>query len=119
MKTIAFFSLLLCVTFRASADPAVIIRERAKELSNQNNVRQGVAPPTQATPTPAMAPTAPSGPTLSPALLRFNSELAAIHTDAQVTTEQKDKMAQELVGAAAGAKPSLKSASKLATDVSA
>jgi hypothetical protein len=111
----------LLVSGFAYADPAVIIRERAKELSNQNNVRQGVAPPTQPQPPapPAAAPTPPPGPTLSPALLRFNTEIAAIKADAQVTPDQHQKLAQELVASAQGAKPSLASASKLASDVSA
>jgi hypothetical protein len=112
------FSALGLVSISAQADPAVIIRERAKELSNQNNVRQGVASPTQpalSTPTPS----APAGPTLSPALLRFNTEIAAIRADAQVTPDQKQKLAQDLIVSAQGAKPSLVSTSKLAADLSA
>jgi hypothetical protein len=119
MKT--FFAILfstLLIVPCAYPDPAVIIRERAKELSNQNNVRQGVAPPTQPA-MPAATPTAPAGPTLSPAILRFNTDIATIQADAQVTPEQKQKLAQELIAAAQGAKPSLASASKLAADLSA
>src|ERR1035437_5415072 len=37
-----------------------IIKQRAKELSNQNNVRQGVAPPTPAAPPPTARPPAPT-----------------------------------------------------------
>lgn len=100
------------------ADPAVIIRERAKELSNQNNVRQGVASPTEVQPAqPVMTPAAPVGPTLSPALLRFSTELSAIHADAQATPDQKQKLAQDLILSAQGPKPSLIKASKLAADV--
>ncbi len=110
------FSALGLVSFSVQADPAVIIRERAKELSNQNNVRQGVASPTQ----PALStPTAPAGPTLSPALLRFNTEIAAIRADAQVTPDQQQKLAQDLIVSAQGAKPSLVSTSKLAAHLSA
>lgn len=105
-------------TLCALADPAVIIRERAKELSNQNNVRQGIAPPTQ-TAQPAMTPNAPAAPTLSPALMRFNTDLTAIKADGIVTADQQQKLAQQLMAAAQGAKPSLKSASKLAADISA
>ena len=102
----------------AYADPAVIIRERAKELRDQNNVRQGVAPPTQPA-TPAANANAPAGPTMAPALLRFNSDINNIHADSPVTPEQKQKLAQEIVGGAQTAKPSLITASKLAADVSA
>lgn len=118
MKTsspILLLTLLLAAC--AHADPGVIIRERAKELRDQNNVRQGVAPPTQAQ--PGATPTAPAGPTLSPAILRFNTDIAAIQADAQVTPDQKQKLAQELVVAAQGPKPSFASASKLAADLSA
>ena len=38
----------------------IIIRERAKELRNQNNVRQGVAPPTQQPQAPSAADDAAS-----------------------------------------------------------
>ena len=100
------------------ADPAVIIRERAKELSNQNNVRQGVAAPTQPTQPTANA-NAPVGPTISAGLLRFNTEINTIRADSQVTSDQKQKLAQDIVLGAQGAKPSMISASKLAADVSA
>jgi hypothetical protein len=102
----------------AYADPAVIIRERAKELSNQNNVRQGVAPATQS-PQPTVAPNAPAPPALSPALMRFNTEVSAIKADAVTSADQQQKLAQELLAAAQGPKPSLKIASKLVADISA
>jgi hypothetical protein len=102
----------------AYADPGVIIRERAKELSNQNNVRQGVAPPTQSA-QPAVTPNGPAAPTISPALMRFNTEVATIKGDGVVTADQQQKLAQDLLAAAQGAKPSLKTANKLAADVSA
>src|SRR6266853_5688669 len=98
---VLFLTLLLAAC--AYADPGVIIRERAKELRDQNNVRQGVAPPTQPA-QPVATPNAPAGPTLSPAILRFNTEIAAIRADEQVTLDQKQKLAQELVVAAQGAK---------------
>ena len=116
----AFITLLLGSGF-ASADPAVIIRERAKELSNQNNARQGALAPVQPQQPaqPAVAPAPPPGPTLSPALLRFNTELTAIKADSQVTADQQQKLAQDLLASAQGAKPSLAAVSKLAADVSA
>ena len=102
----------------AYADPAVIIRERAKELSNQNSIRQGVAPPTQST--PGMPnPAVPAGPTLSTGIMRFNTELATLKQDGAVSPDQKQKLAQQLIAAAEGGKPSLPSTMKLAADVSA
>ena len=117
MRTFSALLLVLSLVY-AYADPSVIIRERAKELSNQNNVRQGVASPTQPV-QPTAAPNAPMGPTLSPALLRFNTDIAAIKVDASITPEERQKLAQELIISAQGPKPSLASAAKLATDLSA
>jgi hypothetical protein len=116
--TATLLGVVTLVSTCAYADPSVIIRERAKELRDQNNVRQGVASPTQPV-QPTVTPAAPAGPTLSPALVRFNTDVATIRVDASVTTNQRQKLAQELVMAAQGAKPSLVSAAKLATDVSA
>jgi hypothetical protein len=116
--TSAVVGAVALVSACAHADPGVIIRERARELSNENNVRQGVAPPVQPA-QPVVTPNAPAGPTLSPALLRFNTEIAALRADAQVTPDQKQKLAQDLVMSAQGPKPSLLSASKLAADLSA
>jgi hypothetical protein len=66
-----------------------------------------------------VTPVPPPAPTLAPALLRFNTDIAAIKADAQVSPEQQQKLAQELLASAQGAKPSLASVSKLANDVSA
>jgi len=102
----------------AYADPGVIIRERAKELRDQNNVRQGVDAPTQPNqPSPNGA--APVGPTISPGLLRFNTEINSIKADSTVALDQQQKLAQDLVAGAQGPRPSLTTASKLASDVSA
>jgi hypothetical protein len=116
--TSAVFGAVAFASTCALADPGVIIRERAKELRDQNNVRQGVESPAQPS-QPASIPNAPAGPTLSPALLRFNTDIASIRADSQVTPDQKQKLAQELVAGAQGARPSLAAATKLAADVSA
>jgi hypothetical protein len=105
-------------TLCALADPGVIIRERAKELRDQNNVRQGVAAPT-APNQPVAAPAGPVAPTLSPGLVRFNTDVAAIRADAQVTADQNQKLAQDLVASAQGQRLPLAKATKLAADVSA
>src|SRR5258708_2990936 len=117
-KSSALLGSAMLIAAFVHADPAVIIRERAKELSNENNVRQGVAPPVQPAP-PMAAPNVPAGPVMSTALMRFNTDIAAIKADGVVTPDQKQKMAQQLLASAQGAKPSLASAAKLATDVSA
>jgi hypothetical protein len=118
MKTIlTLIALTVLLTGTLLAGPDVIIRERAKELSNQNNVRQGVAPPTQ--PTQPATANAPTGPTLSPSLVRFQTELAGIHADAQVTADQKQKLSQDVLLAAQGNKPTQESVNKFVDDLTA
>ncbi len=116
------FLAALCVTLLAGSalgGSDTIIRERAKELRNQNNVRQGVAPPTAA---PAANPSAPAvnaPPPQSPALLKLKADIAAITANAQVSTVQKDKIVQDLLAVAQGAKPAPATASRFAENISA
>lgn len=109
-------ALLLCATACALAGPEVIIKQRAKELNQQNNVRQGVAPPTQ-TPMPSAGAT--PAPQLSVSLTYFSSGLAGIRPETPATADQKQKLSQQLVAAAQGAKPALAKTSKLAEDLAA
>jgi hypothetical protein len=96
------------------AGSEAIIKQRAKELSNQNNVRQGVAPPvaqpvqraTVATP----APPTPAG--------KLQLDLAAIKPNTPVTTAQKQQITADIINLAQGGKkPSHSAASKLAQDM--
>jgi hypothetical protein len=104
-----------------AAGSEAIIKQRAKDLSNQNNVRQGVPPPSQA---PAAAPrtstTAPA--TLSPqqALAKLQTDLAAVKVNSNVTPAQKQQLARDFTVLAQGArKPSPATANKLAEELSA
>ena len=111
-------ALLAGSSFLAGQD--YIIKQRAKELSNQNNVRQGVAPPSQPTqPPPTPTPGQPAAPTLTPALAGFQTGLGAITAGAQVSAEQKQRLAQQIVAGALAAKPSLGTASKFTEQVTA
>ncbi len=102
----------------ALAGSETIIRERAKELRNQNNVRQGVAPPTAApAATPAPALSAP--PAQSAALAKLKADISAITANAQVSTVQKEKIAQDLLAVAQGAKPTPATAARCAENISA
>ena len=58
MKLILIFSAGLLALNAFAAGSEAIIKQRAKALSNQNNVRQGVASPAQ--------PQAPANPTAPP-----------------------------------------------------
>src|SRR5580765_3220185 len=94
--------------------PETIVRERAKELSNQNNVRQGVAPPTQSQPAPTTAPGTPpqQAPPKSQAVLQFETDLGSIKANDQVTPAIKKKLADDILAIAEGTKPSPTAAAK-------
>jgi len=117
-------TILTAVTLSAGsvwAGPDVIIRERAKELRDQNNVRQGVAPPTQPGGAPGQGQAAPGTPVpqLSPTLVSFRTELGALKADSEPSAAQKQKLAQDLRAGAQGAKPSLATVTKLVEDLAA
>jgi len=103
----------------------VIIKQRAKELRDQNNVRQGVpspAPPA-ASAAPAATPTAaaPARPLTAQEqiLARLRADLTAIKPEAPATLALKLQLAKDLVAAAQGPKkPSQLGANRLAEDLS-
>ncbi|PWU21216.1 MAG: hypothetical protein C5B50_02195 [Verrucomicrobia bacterium] len=111
--TLALIVVSLCLATKAWGQD-YIIKQRARELSNQNNVRQGAAAPVEPTPaTPATKPAATPQP--NPALGRLKSDLAAIQAGSQVTAQQKQKITADIIALASGtAKPSQASAAKLA-----
>ena len=104
------------------ADP-IIVKQRALELRNQNNVRQGVTPPSQpAQPAqPATRPTtaAPATP-VQQSIAKLRADLTAIKAGSPVTADQKQQIAKDLFAVAQGAnKPSPATAAKLADSLSA
>ena len=96
------------------AGPETIIKERAKELRDQNNVRQGVAPPTTQ---PTIAPSAPAPPVLTPSLLKFQTELGTLNMGTPATPDQKQHLQQQLAVSPLGAKPSPAALAKLTEDL--
>jgi hypothetical protein len=101
-----------------------IIKQHAKDLRDQNNARQGVAPPSQ--PANAPSPSSPPAAQLSAqtpqqqAFARLQTDLVAIKGDSTVSPAQTQQIAQDLLAAAQGAgKPSSRSAAKLASDLAA
>ncbi len=118
MKGLAAVLCVILTAGSAFSQSDIIIRERAKELRNQNNVRQGVAPPVSAQPAaPAMAPAAPAP--QSPTLTKLKADIAAISANSQVSAEQKQKLAQDLLAVAQGGKPAPATAAKLAENIAA
>lgn len=112
---VCVLSLLLGAT-ALTAGPEQIIKQRAKDLRDQNNARQGVAPaaPAQvARPVPAI-----SAMPAQPPLNRLTSDLVNIKTNSTVTQAQIQSFSRNLAAAAQGArKPSSATLNKLATDL--
>ena len=97
-----------------------IIKQRAKDLRDQNNARQGVAPATPPKPTtsqPAVSGVPNPG---AQTIGRFQAEFSGIKSGVAVSAEQKDKLAKLIVASAQGSsKPSAVAAEKLAIEISA
>ena len=111
MKTMVAFVALLFTTSAFAQGSDQIIKRHAKEQVQQNNVRQGVAPPTAQQPSPG-APAAPP-----PSLPVVKTDLAAIKAGATVTADQTQKIATDLIAGAQGTKPSQAAALKLAQEL--
>ncbi|MFO1511329.1 MAG: hypothetical protein U1F83_00180 [Verrucomicrobiota bacterium] len=88
---------------------AVMIKNRAKEVVNQNNVRQGVPLPSQTTPPPTPVPATPATPVVPQAqsLAKIKTDIAGFKTGSSGTAEQKQQFIKDLATAARSAKPSL------------
>jgi len=111
---LALISLALFSTFSAFPQGAdVMIRQRARDVANQNNARQGVPPPSQ--PAPGAANPAPQAP--PPSLPQLKADLAAIKAGSTVTSEVKQKLATDIINGAQSTKPSQAAANKLAEDL--
>ena len=117
MKKVTLF-LAVCSLMRVTAFAAgseAIIKQRAKDLSNQNNARQGVAPPSQ--PAPAPRPATPAQAVVTPQS-RLQADLIAIKADSPVTATQKQQLARDLMALAQGpTKPGFAAVNKLAEDL--
>jgi len=99
----------------------VIIKKRAQEIRDQNNVRQGVTPPSQSTQPATQPATTPANLTpVQQSLARVRADLTAIQANSQVTPEQKQQLAKDLLATAQGAnKPSAATVAALANDLAA
>jgi hypothetical protein len=93
---------------------ADMVKRRAKETVNQNNVRQGVPPSAQTQPVaPPAVGTAPAN-TVPQAqtLVALKNDLAGFKTGTAVTEAQKQQFTINLAKAARGNKPSLGTVNK-------
>ena len=102
------------LTVHAFAQADVIIKKRALEIRDQNNVRQGVAPPSQPA-QPVNAPATSASPTpIQQSVAKLRTDLSAIKANSKVTAEQKQQIAKDLIAVAHGAnKPSMSAAANL------
>lgn len=95
------------VTSAAQGAAGVIVKQRAKEVRDQSNVRQGVPSPAQPA-TPAPPPAQRPG-TVAPnprvqSISRLQTDLAAM-VGKTATAEVKQRFARNLLAAAPGTKP--------------
>jgi len=104
LASVAALSLLTHPAFGQGAQ-ADQIKRRAKELSNQNNVRQGVTPPPTAANSPGTKPAA----TPQQSVAKLQGDIAAIKSGSPATAEQKQQFTKDIAAACRGTKPSLPS----------
>jgi hypothetical protein len=105
------------LTGNAFAQADVIIKKRAQEIRDQNNVRQGVTPPSQPASTPAASASATP---IQQSVAKLRTDLTAIKANTKVTAEQKQQITKDLIAVAHGAnKPSQPTAANLADGLSA
>lgn len=121
MKTVlALLGLALLPSGNVFAQSDVIIKKHALELRDQNNVRQGVTPPSQPA-RPATTPVKATSPTpIQQSIAKLRADLTAIPANATVTAEQKQQITKDLLAVAQGAnKPSQATAANLSGSLTA
>ena len=121
MKTVfALIGAIALVAGSVFGQADVIIKKRALEIRNQNNVQQGVAAPNQpAQPGQPAASSAPS-PLLQQNLAKVRADLAVFKPNSPVTPQQKLQLKNDLLASAQGVgKPSPATISVLADSLSA
>jgi hypothetical protein len=115
MKSFLLLVASLAISAQCFAGSETIIRERAKELRDQNNVRQGVAPPSAPAQPAAQAPAQALTPQQA-ILVRLQSDMGAIKT--APPDDQKQKLTRDQAATAMGAnKPTQASLAKLANSL--
>jgi hypothetical protein len=117
-----FIALGVLAALRAGAQSGseAIMKARAKALVKQNNNRYMTPPQAPARVPPPAAPQAPQMTAAQQAFFKFETDMAAIKTNAAVTAAQKQSLADDLAAAATGAnRPSQASLSKLCDDLTA
>lgn len=105
--------ILVAAMMSAIAGPEAIIKQRAKDLSNQNNARQGIVPAAPGQPAaPAAAPQPPPDPVVS----KIQADLTALKLKSSAA--QVQQLAKDLGAAIRTGKASDETLAKLAGDLS-
>jgi hypothetical protein len=119
-RAIGLFGAATLMAGSVFAGPDAIIKQRALEIRDQNNVRQGVTPPSQPA-QPAPTPGTSVSPTpIQQSVSKLRADLTAIKANTPATAGQKQQLAKDLIAAAQGAsKPSQSTATDLANSVAA
>lgn len=129
MKTTIYVSLALMILSANAMAQADLVKQKAKQIRDNNNQQQGIAAP--AAPAPALAapavqvptntPTIAAGLALAPQNLldRFVTDAVAIKAGAAATADQKQALATDLSALIKGStKPAQATLTKLAGDFS-
>jgi len=114
--------LLLMAANALGAGSENIIKQRAKDLRDQNNARQGVPPPSQpVTPAYSSAPASATRPVsaqpANPALPKLQATLESVKRDSTITDQLKSQVSTDLLAVAQGRKPSEATTGKLAQEL--
>ena len=128
MKRVLLLSLFTVVFVSHSFGQGVqeMIKQKAKNIRDQNNAQQGVPPP-QATPPPAAPaqPALPSGPqgisqAQQQSIDKLSADLSAIKPGSEATADQKQQIATDILALAKGvSKPSKENLAKLVNNLAA
>jgi hypothetical protein len=116
---------VLMATSVLGAGSENIIKQRAKDLRDQNNARQGVPPPTKPaapaasayTPAPAASAKNSSAPVGIPGLPKLQSTLELVKRDSAITDQLRSQVTSDLLTVAQGRKPSEATTGKLAQEL--
>ncbi|HNQ73027.1 MAG TPA: hypothetical protein PKN95_05425 [Verrucomicrobiota bacterium] len=120
MKTLVLLGMITGLVCSSWGQAGQALR-RAREISNQNNVRQGVPSPAPqpAAPLPAGAGTNHAVATQQQSLAALQADLAGFKTGAVASDAQKQQFTVHLARAVRGHKPSLPSVRKLVNSLTA
>lgn len=101
-NTAAILTITLLVAASVQAGSENLVKQRAKEVVNQSNVRQGVGAP--AAPAPQNPQAQPGRPLPADPVARLKADIASIVEKPSVSAELKKQFATNMLAAARGSK---------------